>query len=216
MAGRPDLQTYQLLHRGMRDGMARVQTAVAGLAERDTDRAGALDRWFTGFLGEFRHHHSVEDEMFFPALAVDHPPFAEQIARLDDEHRRLDVALDATEVSLRALADPNATWPAAYEDLVGAVREACTELNAHLDYEDAEVLPLFVEHMTVAEFDDLTKRAGKSVPMSQARFTVPWMLSQTNAAERKHLLGDAPSIFRLLWYATRHRYAKLDRAAFGP
>jgi hypothetical protein len=214
VAEHPDLFAYHLLHRAMRTDMARVQRTVAALTEvRGADRAHALSRWYAGFLGEFRHHHTVEDEIFFPALAARVDTFAAAEARLDAEHRRLEIVLDAVASTLHDLST-SAEWGEAHRQAVAAAGAATAELDAHLDYEDTDVLPLFVDHMPVADYTELEDRATKRLPRSQIKFSVPWMLSQTSEDERRRLLRDAPVFLRLMWYVTRGRYRRIERRAF--
>jgi hypothetical protein len=216
MTEHPDLTGYRLLHQGMRTDASRLSDAVSTMTEADRQRrAPLLSRWYAGFLGEFRHHHTVEDELFFPALAARLPVFEDQVARLDHEHRRLEEVLVAVEAAVDDLADPHAAFTTSYDDAVDAVRVAGAELTAHLDHEDANVLPLFVAHMSVIDFDEIEERAARSLPRSQIAFSVPWLVSQTSDDERRRLMKDAPLFLRLVWYMTRERYARLSNAALG-
>jgi hypothetical protein len=216
MTEHPDLTGYRLLHRGMRTDAARLSDAVAKMTEADrARRAPVLSRWYAGFLGEFRHHHTVEDEIFFPALARRLAVFEDQVARLDAEHRRLEEVLVAVEAAVGDLADPNIAFTAGHSDAVDALQIAGAELTAHLDHEDANVLPLFVAHMSVIEFDEIEERAAKSLPRSQIAFSVPWLISQTSDEERRRLMQGAPLFLKLMWYMTRGRYAHLVDRSFG-
>ena len=174
MTEHPDLTGYHLLHRGMRIDASRLRDAVATMTEPDRRRrAPALSRWYGGFLGEFRHHHTVEDEIFFPALARRVAVFEDQVALLGDEHRRLEEVLVVVEGAVGQLADPHADFTSSHSDAVDALEVACVELNGHLDHEDADVLPLFVAHMSFIEFDEIEERAAKSLPRSQIAFQCP-------------------------------------------
>lgn len=165
MTEHPDLTGYRLLHRGMRRDAARLGEAVARMTEADhRRRAPVLGRWYAGFLGEFRHHHTVEDEIFFPALAARVALFEDEVEHLGDEHRRLEEVLVAVEAAVGDLAHPHGTFTASHSSAVDAVHDASRELTAHLDHEDADVLPLFVAHMSVIDFDEIEQRAAKSLP----------------------------------------------------
>ena len=49
----PDLTSYRLIHRSIRQSTARLTTAVRGVAEEDRhDRGRQLARWYAGFEGE--------------------------------------------------------------------------------------------------------------------------------------------------------------------
>jgi hypothetical protein len=216
MTETPDLTLYKLIHRGMRADTARMAAAVTRMTEADrATRVPALRRWYHGFLGEFEMHHTVEDEIFFPALADRVPVFADQIDRLEAEHHRLEAALDAVGEALGKLADPNVAWGSVRSDAVDALAGADNELTMHLDFEDADVLPLFVRHMSVLEYEDLGERAEKRTGLSHLTFSVPWVVSQTTPEEKAGLLAAAALPMKVLWYATRGRYDRLATRALG-
>lgn len=174
MTEHPDLTLYRLIHRGMRADTARLAAVVAGLTEAERHRRmPALTRWYAGFLQEFELHHSAEDDIFFPALAERLPVFADQLARLDAEHHSLEAALLAVRDALGQLADLNVAWRSVREDAVDALRAADSELTLHLDNEDADVLPLFVSHMSKLEYDEIGERALKRATPKHLLFALP-------------------------------------------
>ena len=216
MTETPDLTLYHLMHRGMRADTARLAAAVKRITEADrTTRVPVLRRWYAGFMHEFEDHHSAEDDIFFPALADRVPVFADQIARLDAEHHRLETALTAVGEALVQLGDREVAWRSVYADAVDALAGADNELTLHLDFEDADVLPLFVRHMSVLEYEDLGERALKNAKLNHLVFGVPWVVSQATDEERAGLLAKAEMPMKMLWYATRGRYARLSRKALG-
>ncbi len=76
-------------------------------------------------------HHTGESTALFPALAAQHPELADTIARLQTEHDQIAVLLEELE---KQVADPP-------PDLVAQVDRLVDTLTAHLDYEEAELLP---------------------------------------------------------------------------
>ena len=79
-------------------------------------------------------------------------------------------------------------------------------MDGHLDFEDAEILPLFTRHMDAADYDEVEGRALASPKLGQLKFTVPWMMANANADEQRHLLDAAPFMMKVLWVATRRGY----------
>ncbi|MFD8751811.1 nitroreductase/quinone reductase family protein [Kitasatospora sp. NPDC059577] len=83
------------------------------------------------------HHHTGEDTATFPALARNHPDLGDVLARLDEQHRAIGrikeelvallAGIEVTEPE-RLHAEPN--------------RMMSAELEAHLDLEEAELLPV--------------------------------------------------------------------------
>lgn len=216
MSENPDLTLYRLIHRGMRADTARLASAVGSLTEAERSRrVPHIERWYQGFLTEFQGHHTVEDDIFFPALAERLPEFADRMGRLDAEHHTLEAALLGVDEAVKALGDPGVAWRDVHADATDALVVADRELTLHLDHEDADVLPLFVAHMSKVDYDELGERAQKSQGFANMAFTLPWLMSQTTAEEEAKIRAEAPLPLKLLWYATRRRYARLTDRALG-
>ena len=212
----PDLTTYRVLHRGMRLDSARLAGAVATLAEAErTTRGPAIARWYAGYYGELHQHHTVEDTIFFPAILERVPVFDSQIDRIEAEHHRLEDVLVETAALLGRLGDPGVAWPVAVAEATDITTELCDLLDAHLGFEDADVLPLFVRHFTVEDYEDLGERAIKHTGLGQLVFGIPWAVEAATEDEFRHMYANAPLAFKLLWYATRRRYNRMARQAFG-
>ena len=212
----PDLTTYRVLHRGMRLDSARLAGAVATLDEAErTTRGPALARWYAGYYGELHEHHTVEDTIFFPAILERVPVFDSQIDRIEAEHHRLEDVLVETAARLGRLGDPGVAWPAAVAEAADITAELRDLLDGHLGFEDADVLPLFVRHLTREDYEDLSERALKHVKLGQLTFGIPWAVEAATEDEFRHMYANAPLAFKVLWYTTRRRYNRMARQAFG-
>jgi hypothetical protein len=212
----PDVSTYRMVHDALRASDDQLVAGVAGLTEGDRRRARALRRWFTGYAGELRAHHAVEDELFFPALDARVPAFATDYAGLlTDDHHRVDAVVAALAASLERLAAGAAPWTVVHEEAVGHAVALRDLLHEHLDVEDRDVLPLFERHMTAAEYHELDQEAVRHIAPRQLLFTVPWWVATIDPAAVPGELTDAPRALRVVWRCTRRRYARLARRAFG-
>ncbi|HVL06235.1 MAG TPA: hemerythrin domain-containing protein [Acidimicrobiales bacterium] len=212
----PDLTTYHVLHRGMRLDSARLAGAVAALGEDERSvRGPALARWYAGYYGELHEHHTVEDEIFFPALVERVPVFDGQIDRIDAEHDRLEDVLVETRARLGRLSDPGVPWPVAVAEASEITAELRDLLDVHLGFEDADVLPLFVRHFTREDYEDLGERALKHTKLRHLVFAIPWAAEAATEDQFRHMYANAPLAFKLLWRATRRRYNRMAQEAFG-
>jgi hemerythrin-like domain-containing protein len=211
----PDLSAYHQIHRAMRESAARLHVAAVSFDRGDRRRAAALARWFRGFAGELRYHHVVEDEIFFPALAARVPTYVQHDAGLAADHQRLDVLLDDLSEHLQRLAT-DGDWFLTSARVASLAAELRHHLDEHLGVEDEDVLPLFERHFTAAEYADMERRAMRRGSLPQLAFTVPWLCSMLDPVERDDLLAAAPRPFRVLWWATRGRYARHAAPALGP
>lgn len=78
------------------------------------------------------NHHTGESTMLFPGLATQHPELADAIAVLQSEHEQIAVLLEELE---KQISNPS-------PDLLAQVDRLIDALNAHLDYEEAQLLPI--------------------------------------------------------------------------
>jgi hypothetical protein len=101
-------------------------------------------------------------------------------------------------------------------DLAKLLGQLAVHMDEHLDFEDADILPLFERHMSKEDYDALEVEAQKSIGLGkQAAFTIPFVLYWLDAATVDHLMATAPSAFRVLHRLTRGRHAKMARTALG-
>ncbi|MFE6164865.1 nitroreductase/quinone reductase family protein [Streptomyces sp. NPDC056486] len=91
------------------------------------------------FCQALEFHHVSEDAHVFPGIAQYHPHLGDVFDRLSKEHRtvaRIQNDL-VTLLSGISIADP--------QRFRAELEEMSTELNAHLDYEEASILPLLAD-----------------------------------------------------------------------
>lgn len=210
----PDLTSYQAVHAALRRAPHRLAAAARTLDPADQRRVKALARYWRGYLGEVVAHHTIEDDHFFPALVHRVPGTGDMIVRTDADHHHLDELAEACSTAIERLieAPSTATASAAAESF----EALAAHMDQHLDFEDADIVPLFARHFTVEEYAGLEDKAMKSLGIgAQAAFTVPFIAAAVDAEMRDHLFGDAPAAFRVLYRLTRNRHARLEALALG-
>ncbi|HEX3561837.1 MAG TPA: hemerythrin domain-containing protein [Solirubrobacterales bacterium] len=82
-------------------------------------------------------HHNAEDREFFPELRETNPAIDPVIDRLQGDHRRVSVDLDAVEAAANALGDNES--PQARQAVVDSLQALSENLLEHLDYEELSV-----------------------------------------------------------------------------
>jgi hemerythrin-like domain-containing protein len=200
------------VHTALRRGTHALAVAAAGLDPADDRRVRAFARYWKGFAGEVLAHHTIEDDICFPALVERVPPAAELIGRTDADHHRLDELMTAVGAGVADLA---ARRPA--PTVAADLAELDDLMERHLDFEDADILPLFERHFSAEEYEELDARAAKALGITkQAAFTVPFVAAMIDAEDFERVFGDAPFAFRVLHVLTRGRYARLADRALGP
>ncbi|SEU34711.1 hemerythrin domain-containing protein [Nonomuraea wenchangensis] len=113
------------------------------LAELRSSRAGAVDlrTHCLTFCDALHAHHEGEDNALFPHLGSEHPELAETLARLRSEHQVVARLMER----IRQLLDHDGT--AIGEEL----DRLATELEAHLDYEEKQLVPILNKMLTLPE-----------------------------------------------------------------
>jgi hypothetical protein len=213
----PDLTLFQVLHRGLRTDAGRLADAVARATPTGDRHLRALARWYGHYRAGVHEHHHTEDTIFFPALVERVPVFDRHLGRIDAEHTRLSDVVDALADSLDGLAEAGAAgrWASAHAEAIERAHELHHVMAVHLDFEDADVLPLYVRHFGAEEYDDLGERALKQVAPRELPFTIPWVMGHADAGERDVLYAGAPLAFKVLWFASRRAHARSTAVALG-
>ena len=207
----PDLTSYRTIHHCLRIAAHRMAGAAASAGPGDLRRAEALSRYWKGYAGEVLSHHTIEDASFFPALVERVPVAAELIGRTDKDHDHLDHLMEEIDA---ALAD----WAAGGDKAPVAplLADLAEHMDAHLDFEDEDILPLFERHFTAAEYEALDEAAVKDLGIGkQAAFTVPFVMHWVDDERRAEMLAGAPLPLKVLWRLTRRRHARLTDAALA-
>lgn len=206
----PDLTGYRGVHHAIRTAARRLAVAASDMSPNDAPRVRALRRYWNGFAGEVLAHHTVEDDVFFPALGARSAQFAEYAGQLADDHHVLDELMLDASANIEFFTKPGAASRA-----VRVLARLATHMDEHLDLEDEFVLPLFTRHFHAADYAELEQHAVQAIGLgAQAAFTVPFIVDAMSPADRAHALAGAPAPMKVLYRLTRRRHARLDHAVF--
>jgi hypothetical protein len=210
----PDLGTYYAVHQAMRTSNEWLVAGIARAELGDRRRTAAIRRWFAGYAGELRNHHHNEDRIMFPALVARVPQFEDYDDGLANDHLRLDAVIDGLDVALR-LWDEQPASQMARDRALDIANDLHDLLAEHLDIEDADVLPMFEQHLTLDEYAVLEEQIMEHLDIRQALFTVPWFMTTVDGATAAEMLASAPVALKVLFRVTRGRYTRLARRAFA-
>lgn len=211
---RPDLTAYRTVHTALRRAPYRMAAAARTIEPGDHRRVGAFARYWRGFAAEVLAHHTIEDDIMFPAIARIVPEFATHVERTDAEHHELDELMARCAAGVEQLG----------RDAGRPVRESLAEdlealgrfMDGHLDFEDDEILPLIAGRITAEQYAALEDQATKAIGFSaQAAFAIPFIVDAADAATREHLLATAPFALRLLHRLTQRRHERLTARVLG-
>jgi iron-sulfur cluster repair protein YtfE (RIC family) len=213
-AATPDLTGYRDLHRAL---LVSAERLTERLGQPDLGRRSrrALQRWFAGYRDELRHHHHVEDHVFFPALAQRVPSYQEYSATLDSDHIELDTLIDRLGSAIHDVASGDESGDGPRVVALGLAVELRDHLADHLAFENDDILPMFERHLTVDEYAELERRALQGVSLRQAWFTVPWYMSTVDSNTARATWADAPIAMKIMHVLSRRSHARLSARALG-
>jgi hemerythrin-like domain-containing protein len=207
----PDLLGYRLVHRALRWGVDLLAHRAPTVDPIDRRTAAAFVAWTRGYLGELHAHHTIEDHTVFPALVERVPITASMIERTTVDHETMDLIVERIEAGLALLGSGVRA-----DDLAPALAELAELMTAHLDFEDAEVLPVIERHFSAAEWQLLDEQAKKSLKVGkQALFTVPFVVAMATGDEVDGIWDSAPSALKVIYRLTRRGFARRTGALFG-
>jgi hemerythrin-like domain-containing protein len=208
----PDLTTYRAVHTALREAAGRMAAASASLRRSEWRRIDAFSRYWAGYAGEVLAHHTVEDDVVFPALVERCAIAGALIERSDADHHHLDELMAAIDAAMARLV--RGEGPGELPDLLG---QLAVHMDQHLAFEDADILPLIERHFAGDEYAALEQQAMKSLGIGkQAAFTVPFVLYWAEPEVAAKALQEAPAAFRVLHRLTRRRHARTAATALGP
>lgn len=211
----PDTAAHLAVHRALRLGPRRLAAGARSIGGGDRRRVAAVAKYWRGYQGETLCHHTIEDDVFFPALLRRVPEAAESIALADDEQHELDRLMAACGAAVDGL-DP---WGevAQLQDLADRLDRLADVMDRHLDFEDTDVIPLFETWFTGEEYEDLEAKAHKATGLGrQAFFTIPFVVDAVPDDERRRILDTAPLPLRLVHRLARRPHARLAALALRP
>src|SRR4029453_6388067 len=185
-----------------------------GVPDGHLRRAADVAGYVTFNLDSVHNHHTAEDEYLWPLLLERARPDAALIRRMEEQHDRF---ATYTAEARRQLADWRAApVRASGSRLADALAQLTDALAEHLDDEEAHVLPLVTEHVTVAEWQDLGQRAFDKFPPSPRPLMMGQLLAVAPPEEAALFMGKLPLPVRLIWrLAGRRKYVRYMRRVRG-
>lgn len=197
------VQEFVLVHDAMRHAVGLLAASAERLRPGPTPRAKELAS-FADFLLDFvHHHHTGEDEHWWPALEAGSAAAGAVLAPLTDDHHELDPLIAQLREHVVALRTGTHDVAAVRRDAT-ALRDHVVE---HLAAEEPVLLPLLDQHLSDADAERLSRLMGKTAP----RKGMSYLLGSLDAAapERQQvLLAKMPPPIRWLRPLMLRRYRR--------
>ncbi len=194
---RPDTRDMLGIHQVFRRELPMAAALVRGCPDGDRDRAAALAA-HVAVVTDFLHvHHEGEDELLWPALYAAAPEEAELVGRMEADHAGLEAAISRVTAAVVGFAeDPD---PSSREAAADALESLSESVVAHLDAEEASVLPLCERVLTVEQWGALGEHGRAALPQEHAFTIFGLILEEIPAEQQRFILGEMPPAVVTAW-----------------
>jgi iron-sulfur cluster repair protein YtfE (RIC family) len=129
-----------MVHRAFRNELRSLPELIRSVHDGDAKRAAVVNAHLNLIIAVLHHHHAAEDDLIWPKLHARVPMRDDDISGMEDEHRAIAAGADTATATGSVWAKTGAL--AAAERLCTAVAELIELVEAHLDDEEREVVPL--------------------------------------------------------------------------
>jgi iron-sulfur cluster repair protein YtfE (RIC family) len=151
-APRPDTTNMFAVHGVFRDSLGAAPTLVGGIAPGDAERVALIANYYENILSFLEAHHEGEEELVFPLLRERCAGVDALMDQMAEEHHEAVALLGEARVSLAAWPGGDAAAQRAAQERLDALG---THLLEHLEDEEANLLPLAAEHLSMEEWGAL-------------------------------------------------------------
>jgi len=198
----PFTREMVVVHKVFRREFGQASTWVGRVAPGDTAQAALVYGHIQRHFDLLHHHHEAEDIHLWPLLrerATDHAGLLDD---MEAQHAGIDPALESAQAlgqrwAAGADVESRDAFAEALDEMVGP-------LMAHLDQEEADILPLAQKLLTQEEWDKLGKYAVANTPKKDLLVGFGGVLEEASPDERTMMLGVLPAVPRVLY----HLYGK--------
>lgn len=212
--GPVDMQMMYVMHHGFRRDLAKFASAAQHTPVEDRVAWRLLARRWEILSAVLHEHHTGEDAGLWPWLLAHGT--AEDVATLEAmeaEHAEIDPLLESCAAGLRRLAaHPDEDARAALAVRLVATRDS---LARHLAHEETEAIPILQRLMTQEQWQAIDEEffAENLTPRFVVR-VVPWAAYGMPRPALDRVLAQTGTGFKLVWLATRGRFARREARAF--
>jgi hemerythrin-like domain-containing protein len=183
-----DMSMNKAIHAAFRRDLQRFIDALGRFPAGDRQRAEQLATAWANFDEQLTRHHEGEHEIAWPALQSIGVS-QELLTQMDAEHDTMAAALTATRGALSTLRRTASAEDAA--TALTAMQELQRVTVQHMDHEEAEIEPVYLEKKDSAEMKAMGRQFAKVSP-SQGGTFFAWALDGAGPEESAAITGTVP------------------------
>ena len=197
-AARPDVTDMYAVHRVFRDTLGAAPQLVGGISAGDSARVEQVANYYDNILFFLEAHHDGEEAIVFPRLRERCPDEGAFLDSLESEHEEALGLLSTARSSL-------ASWPGAGSDAAAqaAVAESLealrVQLEAHLDREESDALPLCAANIKPEEWGQLPGHALAGYQGDKVWLILGLIRQRMTEQQRASMLEHMPPPARDMW-----------------
>ena len=212
--GPVDMFMMYVMHHAFRRDLAKLTEAAQCTPVGDRVAWTLLQQRWEVFAEALHGHHSGEDSGLWPLLLErGTPDDVETLEAMEAEHAEFDPLLEACEQGFARLAEhADDDARAALAVRLAATREC---LARHLEHEETGAIPIIQRLLTEEDWERLDEEFFKEdlTPGKVIRI-VPWAAYGVPREVLDDVFAKAGFGFKVVWLATRGRYARRQARAF--
>ena len=179
----------RVIHGAVRRDLDRFTNALGTLDGGDQRRAEQVSMAWANFREQLTRHHSSEHRIAWPALRKAGISDG-LLTQFDAEHDRMAAALESADQAMRSLrGPPSAENVMAAREAVAALRATATE---HLNHEEAELEPFYLEHAHTPEMKAMGRAFGREYKLPEAGTYFAWLQDGASSDELAGLRQNVP------------------------
>ena len=179
----------RVIHAAFRRDLDRFEGALTTFPGGNQQRADQLGAAWENFDRQLTDHHEGEHEIAWPALAQVGVT-SEMLAQMDAEHAVMADALERTRGAMAALQSRPGSGEA--EAALAAVRQLKAATIEHLDHEERELEPVYLQNQDAPAIKEMGRRFSKVSPAKGGQFFA-WLTDGAGAEERAALGASVPA-----------------------
>ncbi len=202
---RPDTSDMIAVHKALRGALGAGPPRVRDVDPGDEARRALIADYYDNVLWFLEVHHNGEEQLVFPLLRERSPAATAIVDSMESQHHEVVQLLADAGTSRTAWAGGDTGARDTLAEQLQALHDATV---AHLDQEEAQLLPLCGDYLTMDEWGALPGHA-----LSQYRGDKVWLvlgliMEQRTPDEQAQMLSSMPPPVAQMWN-------EMGSAAFG-
>lgn len=208
-----DTSDMAQVHRVFRDAIAAAPTLIGSATGRTAGRVALVATYYRNVLALLHAHHDGEDELIWPVLIQRASDQAAEVQRIAGQHDGIASALEAASAAVVA-------WEQASDAVTGsvaadAVATLGSKLLAHLDEEEAFIVPLAAQHILASEWAELPGHALRNFAGDKMWLVLGLIREQMSARQLTMMDDHMPPPVLAMWQQHEREFKEFVEALRG-